>query len=371
MARPLAYNKEYAFNAICPYFTMFPLEYPLRLLKRHKDADPVVLDPFCGRGTTMYAARRLGLSSYGLDTSPIATAIARAKLASASAKEVLALAETSLSKNAKHIPTTAFFRNAFSKKTLAELCSLREALLAERRASNASSILRAAALGCLHGPLTTDKNSPSYLSNQMPRTFSSKPAYSLRYWKENGLRAPRVGVLDVLRKKLERIADLDSATPASYWRVKCRDARVPGSFDLDEKASVIITSPPYYGMQTYEQDQWLRLWFLGGPENIDYDNDRQLRHSSHEEFVADLAKVWTNIRKHASKNAHLYVRFGVLPSAKSDAKELLKSSLTKSGRWELISVRTAMTSRAGKRQADYMGRKSKPAEEFDFHAIAG
>lgn len=370
MARSLAYNKDYAFNAICPYFTMFPLEYPMRLLKKHRSDAPVVLDPFCGRGTTMYAARKLGLPSYGLDTSPIAVAIAKAKLANASVDDVLGLAETHLSRTPQKIPTSAFFKEAFSTKTLTELCSLREGLLSEARASNASSILRAAALGCLHGPLPTNVDSPSYFSNQMPRTFSSKPAYSLRYWKENGLRAPNVGVLDVLRKKLVRISDLDSETPASHWQVKCGDARLPDSFHLAEKASVIITSPPYYGMRTYEQDQWLRLWFLGGPEEIDYENDRQLRHSGHDDFVADLAKVWANVCKHASKGAHLYVRFGVIPSAKSDAKDLIKSSLTKAGRWDLISVRTAMTSRAGKRQADYMGRKSKPSDEYDFHAVA-
>lgn len=349
MATPLAYNKDYAFNAICPYYTMFPIEYPLRLLKKHKDETPIVLDPFCGRGTTMYAARRLGLSSYGLDTSPIATAIAKAKLASASVEEVLTLARKHLSKPPpREMPVAPFFRKAFSAKTLEQICSLREGLLAERRVSNASAILRAAALGCLHGPLTLDKSSPSYFSNQMPRTFSSKPAYSIQFWKENALRAPNVSVIDVLRKKLERISDLDSVSPASHWHVKCRDARKVQSFDLSDKASVIITSPPYYGMQTYEQDQWLRLWFLGGPEEIDYDNDRQIRHSGREDFTEDLAKVWINIRKHASKSAHLYVRFGALPSAESDPKKLLKASLNKAGCWELISVRTAMTSREGK-----------------------
>ncbi len=61
MKTALAYTKEYAFNAICPYYTMFPLEYPLNLINKHRNHAPVVLDPFCGRGTTLYAARKLGL----------------------------------------------------------------------------------------------------------------------------------------------------------------------------------------------------------------------------------------------------------------------------------------------------------------------
>ena len=27
---PLAYDAQHALNAVCPYFTMFPLEFPMR-----------------------------------------------------------------------------------------------------------------------------------------------------------------------------------------------------------------------------------------------------------------------------------------------------------------------------------------------------
>ena len=81
MKSALAYNKDYAFNAICPYYTMFPLEYPMGIIANHRHDNPVILDPFCGRGTTIYAARKLSLRSYGLDISLIATSIAQAKLA--------------------------------------------------------------------------------------------------------------------------------------------------------------------------------------------------------------------------------------------------------------------------------------------------
>ena len=74
-----ALNHDAALNSICPYFTMFPLEFPLGILKRNAKEGSIVLDPFCGRGTTNYAARLLGLSSVGVDSSPVAAAIARAK----------------------------------------------------------------------------------------------------------------------------------------------------------------------------------------------------------------------------------------------------------------------------------------------------
>src|SRR5262249_21888461 len=156
----LSYKKEFAFNAICPYYTMFPLEYPLRILRKIRDNKAVVLDPFCGRGTTIYAARKCGLESYGFDTSPIAAAIARAKLASADLDDVLELAESLIAKAPRHLPETPFFKRAFSKTTLCQLCSLREGLLKETGWSSAATILRAAALGCLHGPLVEHDDVP-------------------------------------------------------------------------------------------------------------------------------------------------------------------------------------------------------------------
>lgn len=46
-----------ALNAVCPYYTMFPLEFPLGVLTRQSRPKQWVLDPFCGRGTTTFAAR--------------------------------------------------------------------------------------------------------------------------------------------------------------------------------------------------------------------------------------------------------------------------------------------------------------------------
>ena len=153
MGTVFAYKKDFAFNAICPYYTMFPLEFPMHLLKKYQAKSPTVWDPFCGRGTTIYAARKCGLRSYGLDTSPIAVAIAQAKLASAELENVIALAEKLVARTPKNVPDKPFFKRAFSRKTLLEVCSLREGLLNEKNVTNESAILRAAALGCLHGPL--------------------------------------------------------------------------------------------------------------------------------------------------------------------------------------------------------------------------
>ena len=45
-------------NSVCPYFTMFPLTFPYKVLINAKRTD-IVCDQFCGRGTTNFAARLL------------------------------------------------------------------------------------------------------------------------------------------------------------------------------------------------------------------------------------------------------------------------------------------------------------------------
>src|SRR6202790_488634 len=94
-AKRLSAGGQHPLNAICPYFTMFPLEFPLKVLRKHKSAR-LVFDPFCGRGTTLYAARWLGLRAIGMDCSPVAVAISQAKLAEVAVDKCLALGRTIL-----------------------------------------------------------------------------------------------------------------------------------------------------------------------------------------------------------------------------------------------------------------------------------
>src|SRR5688572_12086939 len=161
-------------NAVCPYFTMFPLDFPLAVLKRFRRKRIRVFDPFCGRGTTIFAARIRGKECYGFDSSPIATAIARAKLAESSAEDVISLAESLLLDDSRvTVPKGEFWKWAFAPETLRQICILRKRLMHLR--SETADVLRAVCLGALHGPLTKAVETRSYFSNQMPRTFASKP----------------------------------------------------------------------------------------------------------------------------------------------------------------------------------------------------
>ena len=87
--------------------------------------------------------------------------------------------------------------------TLTKVCMLRDGLHGLR--SDAAKILRAVCLGALHGPLTKSVATRSYFSNQMPRTFASKPGYSVRYWKAKELRPVPIDVLNIIKVRVARL----------------------------------------------------------------------------------------------------------------------------------------------------------------------
>lgn len=372
MSRSLAYQHGNALNAICPYFTMFPLEYPLRVLGPHRNGHPIVMDPFCGRGTTLFAARQLGLVARGIDSSPVAIAIAKAKLCNVDIPATLALArsfiETSLVES-ENVPNSEFFQCAFNPETLRQVCSIRTGLLQLRRDNGASILLRAAMLGCLHGPTNKRPGNYSYFSNQMPRTFAAKPDYSVRFWRSRRIRPPGVEVLAVLQRKLSRIAALPPVAGVSHADARLGDSRLARSLPSSKRDfSVVVTSPPYYGMKTYVEDQWLRNWFLGGPPHVEYATSTQLEHGSKVAFAESLGAVWSNMARSHAEKLHMYIRFGLIPSSKADPRTLMLDSLEASGvRWRRISTREAKTASSGKRQADHMSAESTAAVEYDFH----
>ncbi len=353
-------------NAICPYFTMFPLSFPLAVLRNRAEKTDWVLDPFCGRGTTNIAARSLGLASVGIDSHPLAAAISEAKLIETSAEEIMKEYDTIISSqpNPQHMPEGKFWELAFHEDVLEQICRLREALVADCNTS-ARKALRAVILGALHGPLT--KTVPSHFSNQCPRTYAPKPAYAIKYWTTRGLLPPRVDIRAAVRNRAIRY--FSNKAGSGRGRVVLADSRLPDAFTaIPEPVKWFITSPPYYGLCTYQPDQWLRLWFLGGEAHVRYTQSGQVSHGSPEAFAMDLHRVWRNCADRSTNDATIVIRFGGIHNRTADPWVVLKHSLDDSG-WRIVTKVDAGTANCGRRQAQSFARnRYEPKQEFDVWA---
>ncbi|WP_459803340.1 DNA methyltransferase [Herbidospora sp. RD11066] len=334
---------------------MFPLDFPLQQMAEYPEAKRI-LDPFCGRGTTLYAARLTGRSAVGIDLNPVASAIARAKLTRVGPASVVRLARDLVGKHGgASVPTGHFWDWAFHGRTLRELSALRAGLLSHRDTPT-SVMLRALILGILHGP--RNKRLPSYLSNQMPRTYASKPGYAVRFWRERDLYPFHVDTIEVVGRRAERM--LRNLPPRTGGQVLLGDAaatvgRLRRRFDL------VVTSPPYYGMRTYVPDQWLRNWFLGGPPNVPYGTEGQLATKKNQAaFVSAMADVWRAVAGRCAPGAHLVIRFGALPSAGISPEKMLLASLREAGSgWLVRDVHPAGAARGPRRQAEQFAGKQQ------------
>ena len=353
-----------ALNAICPYWTMFPLSFPLSVLSEARPGD-WVLDPFCGRGTTLYAARKHGLPAVGIDSNEVAAAIAAAKLVTVDPGAVVTLAEDLIESEAEtDSPDGEFWRWCFAPGVLDALCRLRAGLA--QREDQAAVALKGVLLGALHGP--RNKGAPSYFSNQMPRTYATKPKGAVSFWKTREMHPVEVDVLAIIRRHAERrYAVVPSRTRGAVHGGDALSVlrRLRRRFDW------VITSPPYPGMVTYRPDGWLRGWLLGGPPAPDYNREGQLGSTTGKRFVTGLAEIWTAVAERCVPGARLVVRFGALPSARhGEPEDLLLTSLESSGAWEVVSIKDAgIPERIGARQAEQSLQAGAHVPEVDVVAV--
>jgi len=346
-------DQKTSLNAICPYFTMFPLNFPLSILNKRVSSHDWVMDPFCGRGTVAFASRILGLSSIAIDSNPVAVAITEGKIVNTSPESIVRAANQILEEVAEpaDLPSGEFWNWAFHKDVLRVVCRLREGLLKDCR-SKARKALRAILLGALHGPQGT--LSQSYLSNQSPRTFSPKPRYAVNFWKVRNMRPVAVDVMNIISSRASRY--YETPIPMVSGIALHGDSRDPDLYSkmgLSVSVKWIITSPPYFGIRTYIPDQWLRLWLLGGKPQVDYSTDGQLSHSNTQQFSADLRRVWINVANFAAPNARMVIRMGGINSRKADHRKLIKDSLYESG-WTISTIKSAGYASQGKRQAQHL-----------------
>ena len=357
--------KREALNAICPYFTMFPLSFPNKVLDRISNSNLKTLDPFCGRGTTNFASRLQGYNTIGIDSNPVASAIASAKLVDSLPSDIFELAEEillNLEDKEIEMPTGEFWDLAFEKSVLIDICKYRQYLL-ECKNTEDERALRGLILGALHGP--TPKHKDSYFSNQCQRTYSPKPNYAVNYWKKNSLTPRKVRTTDIIFERALRY--YEPMLPKVDSFIYSGDSRDSDIFHSHKSSvDVIITSPPYYGMTTYYQDQWLRNWFVGGADQPDYQFKTQVSHTSPEIFATELRKVWMNCEYAAKENAKAVIRYGGIHDRNVSSLDIIKESF-KNTNWKIQTIKAAGHSENGKRQFNHIkkGEKKKSQMEYD------
>jgi site-specific DNA-methyltransferase (adenine-specific) len=253
----------HAFHAMCSYMAMFPPRLPHYFIQKFTHPGDVVLDPFCGRGTTPLQACVTGRIGIGVDLNPMAYVLTRAKIEAPPPAHLEARLRAlendmfygEIEREPDHI------RMLFHASTLRQLVYLKQVLDPTNPCDN---FIAATILGILHGASARDKKRSSYLSISMPNTFSMSPNYIREYIQAKGLRRIPVNVFSALRRKFKRLfAHPVPETPGFAYRESIENlGRIPNPYLRKHQVSLIVTSPPYLRVVKYGLYNWIRLWFL-------------------------------------------------------------------------------------------------------------
>lgn len=290
---------------------MFPESFAEFWIDNLTQKGEIILDPFCGRGTTPFQALLMERRAIACDVNDVAVCLTRAKtLAPIKQRVASRLQELEANFDARSWWKIAnllpeFFQVAYAKRTLQQLCFLRSSL--RWKTSRIDSMIAALVLGAMHGEM--DKSS-SYLSNQMPRTISTKPGYSVRFWRDRNLAAPERNVFDLLANRLcFRYASPPPAGKAIVIHADMRE--LPRRIRTRLQVKCVITSPPYLDVTNFEEDQWLRLWFLGGPDHpVRARLSRDDRHTTESNYWQFIADMWRSIGAVLAPRSDVVIRIG-------------------------------------------------------------
>ena len=294
--------------AVGPYYAMFPLEFAFDVVHKYSKPDQLVLDPFAGRASSVFAAATRKRYGVGIEIHPVGWVYGQAKLNPAPLPDVEKRLESIIEmseqyqEQSKELPE--FFIWCYSKRVLNFLVAARENL--KWREDQVDSTLMALLLVYLHAKLGQG------LSNQMRQAKAMAPDYSVRWWQQKGLQPPVIDCYEFMLKRIRwRYAKGSPKTTPKSEAYRGDSAEILKDV-VDQvqqnslpECSLLFTSPPYHGVTNYYVDQWLRLWLLGGSTSP---NRLSQKYTSQESYRDLLESVFESVSQIMSSDSTIYVR---------------------------------------------------------------
>jgi len=259
----------------------FVLSFPPHLVRAYLEkmgahANAVILDPFCGTGTTLVEAKKLGMSSIGIEANPVAHFASRVKVDWSVVPE--ALWETAL-KTANsallefqseglnddflfNSDQAAAFAATHDLKTLSD----DEQMLVLHHSISPLPLHKVLTLRD-HIVRTGDARFSAHLLLALA-TMTIKSASNLHFGPEVGVKGSKADVsvisawLALVRAMVDDLVEYQSGASISST-VHHTDARMINSALTDTSVDVVFTSPPYPNEKDYTRTTRLEMVLLG------------------------------------------------------------------------------------------------------------
>lgn len=351
-----------------PYYAMFPVDFAFDIVAKHSRQGQALLDPFAGRASSVYAAAAQGRSACGIEINPVGWLYGQIKLRPAPEADVIARVQQLAEAAAGILPDCLhalppFFSSCFSPSILRYLLAARDVL--RWRTDHIDATVMAFILVYLHGKM------PDALSNQMRQGKAMSPEYSIRWWRDRALTPPDIDPVRFLSQRITwRYGK--GAPDFSNAEVRLGDSililpEIAGEIASGQRKpfDLLFTSPPYYSVTHYHNDQWLRLWMLGGIEHpAAMQGAWQGRFESRPAYRILLQTVFRSCAAVMSRKATIYVRTDARAFTFETTMECLRDAFPK---------RTFSTEKQPFRkqtQTALFGDKSEKPGEIDVLSLA-
>jgi DNA modification methylase len=362
-------NAEARWARFGPYYAMFPVEFAFDVVRNYSNEGDYILDPFAGRGSSVYAGGVLGRHSLGIEINPVGWLYGKVKLHPAPKEDVILRLSGIYSKRnlySRRIEKMSlFYRMCFCDEVLKFLWAVRTFLNWKTNSTDAT--LMAIILSSLQGKIGEG------LSNQMKMTKSMGVSYSINWWKNKGLEIPpSLNPYDFLLKKIEWRYAKGIPIIAPESKIIYGDSTEvlrtlsESSQSMNVQYSLLFTSPPYCAITDYHADQWLRLWLLGGsgtPKTIK--EKHKGRFNNKTEYSNLLDSIFAQSAKMMGENAVIYIRTDARQFTLDTTNEILDKyfyDYHKETNDKPVAKRT---------QTDVLGNKSSKKGEVDIILTRG
>jgi hypothetical protein len=129
----------------------------------------------------------------------------------------------------------------------------------------------------------------------------------------------------------------------------------------------MITSPPYLNVTRYEEDQWLRLWFLGGAAKPTYGTiSKDDRHSSPKLYWAFLEDSWRGVAPLLKDSARIVIRLGASGLGEEEMEAQLENSVRRAFPAAKLLMPPKRSSIVGRQTRNFLPSSSGCLYELDF-----